>query len=108
MNGFFKKLSAIFLVAVIILASSPLSGLPEIAYAVSYSGSCGDEASWALDIDTDALTISGSGNTYDYVQTTAPWFGYEITSVTVEEGITGIGDYPVSYTHLTLPTMAVV
>ncbi|MGN1019213.1 MAG: leucine-rich repeat domain-containing protein [Aristaeellaceae bacterium] len=59
------------------------------------SGTCGDNLTWRLD-DAGTLTISGSGDmdNYVYIQDPAPWHDRcaEILSVTVEEGVTSIGD----------------
>ena len=59
------------------------------------SGACGDNLTWRLD-DAGLLTISGSGDmdNYVYVQDPAPWYDSraEILSVTVNEGVTSIGD----------------
>ncbi|MBR2238936.1 MAG: leucine-rich repeat domain-containing protein [Prevotella sp.] len=70
------------------------------------SGTCGDNATWALSQDAagnyTCLTISGSGAIYDYNhttdgstttwRTTAPW-GWDLTSITIGDEITSIGDY---------------
>lgn len=65
------------------------------------SGNCGQNLTWVLDRDTGELTISGSGEIYDYDYygyynsglAYAPWRGYrgQITSVTIENGVTVIG-----------------
>ena len=67
-------------------------------------GTCGENLTWTLD-EAGTLTISGTGDMYDYVQTpdpgyfllssTAPWseFNGSITSVTIENGVTGIGNF---------------
>ena len=69
-------------------------------------GSCGDNASWTLTQDGDGnytrLTISGTGEMNDYThitngkdsywRTSAAW-GYDLTSVTIPDGITSIGDF---------------
>ena len=68
------------------------------------SGSCGAEGSsvtWTLDLDTGAMTISGTGAMADYdydnaaASTAAPWAAYidSIVSVTVENGVTNVGNY---------------
>lgn len=51
------------------------------------------ETSWSYEDGT--LTISGSGNMENYEAEGAPWYSYadEITTLVIEEGITGIGDY---------------
>ena len=69
-------------------------------------GSCGTSASWTLTQDGDGnytrLTISGTGEMNDYThitngkdsywRTSATW-GYDLTSVTIPDGITSIGDF---------------
>ena len=60
---------------------------------------CGDNATWSLDEATGTLTISGTGDTYDYTMNTAP-FDYNgqidieanIKKIVVEDGITSLGD----------------
>ena len=66
------------------------------------SGECGkngDNLTWVLTVD-GTLTISGSGEMEDYSQstaliTTAHWGTYweQITTVVMESGVTGIGEY---------------
>lgn len=56
------------------------------------SGVCGDNLTWTFSDGT--LTISGTGDMYDYSQDQAPWasLGENITEVVMEEGISRIGD----------------
>lgn len=56
------------------------------------SGTCGAETAWQYDLDTTALTISGSGPVADFAADVAPWalFGAEIRQVTVEDGVTAL------------------
>ncbi|MBQ2880553.1 MAG: leucine-rich repeat domain-containing protein, partial [Anaerotignum sp.] len=84
--------------------------------AAVISGTCGPNLTWTYDPDTDTLTITGIGAMYDYIfnggghdvpiavaneiiafeaTSEAPWADYrtDITAVTVEEGVTSIGDY---------------
>ncbi|MCM1508009.1 MAG: leucine-rich repeat protein [Ruminococcus flavefaciens] len=66
------------------------------------SGKCGDNAYWTLDKSTGTLTISGTGDIYDYGDwaydgQTPPWcsdkdYGSDIKNIVIEEGITGIGE----------------
>ncbi len=84
----------------------------------SVSGSCGDNAFYTLDFDTDTLTISGEGNTYhyyseglidyyddpDYRNERAPWYKYrdEFSKLVVEPGVTSLGNYSfIGYDRLT-------
>ena len=65
------------------------------------SGICGDNASWSYDDTEGCLTISGSGDIYDYQNPDedgsfiAPWFDLCdcILSIVIDDGITYIGDY---------------
>ncbi len=62
-------------------------------------GACGaatysSEVFWLYDADTKTLTIKGSGAMKDYASTyAAPWAIYDVEKVTVDDGITYIGDY---------------
>nr|MCR5472478.1 leucine-rich repeat domain-containing protein [Prevotella sp.] len=60
------------------------------------NGNCGTGVTWDL-ADGGALTISGTGAMYNYDDSDnkAPWFPYRafISSVTIDEGVTSIGEY---------------
>jgi len=75
------------------------------AHAVSTrenpSGSCGENATYNLDLDTGVLTISGVGGVQNYsCNKPGPWYQYRnsITKVVIEEGITSTGAYAFSNT----------
>ena len=59
------------------------------------AGKCGENATWKLDLTTGTLTISGTGDMYDYQENTSslPWYSYGMTSVVIENGITSVGKY---------------
>lgn len=69
------------------------------------SDSCGENATWAFDLETGTLAISGSGAIYDYQFTVdpstgiatsdAPWKGlrWQIERVVLNEGITNVGSW---------------
>ena len=66
--------------------------------AGNYSGTCGTNLSWSLTTSTTSgtLIISGTGAMDDYTSSAgAPWKSYRtlITSVTLPNGITHIGNY---------------
>ncbi|MCD7843058.1 MAG: leucine-rich repeat domain-containing protein, partial [Clostridiales bacterium] len=72
------------------------------AQADGTSGQCGDDVYWDLDEETGVLTISGTGDMYDYAHIeddgdygTAPWYSYHesITAAVIEDGVTSIGDF---------------
>ena len=81
-----------FVLAVLMIASL----LPATALAADIvdSGTCGAEGdgsnlTWTLDSE-GVLTISGSGDMYDYYSSSAPWHG-RVKSAVIAEGVTSIG-----------------
>ena len=63
------------------------------------SGACGDNLTWALDLASGVLTISGSGDMYDYTNSdAAPWYSNKdsIKTVVINEGVTSIGAFAFS------------
>ena len=56
------------------------------------SGICGDDLTWTLDT-AGTLTISGTGDMYDFATHASPWNAYreQITAVSFSEEITAIG-----------------
>ena len=70
------------------------------------TGRCGDSITWTLD-DSGNLTLSGSGEMWNYGYDDSPFKDYGIKTVTIEYGITSIGDYVFrgccGMTELTLP-----
>ncbi len=66
----------------------------EAEFQAEASNKCGDNATWSYNASTGALKISGTGDMYDYSEENpAPWYGKEIKSITVADGITRIGNY---------------
>ena len=59
------------------------------------SGSCGDHAVYTFDPKSRVLTVSGQGDTYNYIYSTAPFdsFGVFVKNIIVEDGITHVGNY---------------
>lgn len=67
------------------------------------SGTCGENLTWELDLETGTLTISGTGDMKDYEQvyngdadysfsSSSPWSNCDdIKSVIIESGVTSIG-----------------
>lgn len=63
------------------------------------TGKCGDNLIWILETATGKLVISGIGEMYDYkfdanfgIIELPEWCYYDITSVTLEDGVTSIGE----------------
>ena len=54
---------------------------------------CGDSLTWEYDPLTTTLTITGTGDMYDYSYEGGPWSAYapEITKVVLPDGLTSIG-----------------
>lgn len=56
------------------------------------SGACGDDVFWSFDKSTGTITISGTGNMYDYPEENSPFFNNKaIQKVIIENGVTNIG-----------------
>ena len=62
-------------------------------FAQTYSGQCGDNLYWAYGEDSKKISITGSGDMYDYTKSTQPWllFQEQITEVTTSKITTSIG-----------------
>ena len=80
------------------------------ASAADYSGSCGNNAQWSFDTTTGLLSITGSGKMNNYSDySDVPWHKYcnDITSLSIGDQITSIGDYAFSdcsgLTSVTIP-----
>ena len=71
------------------------------------NGSCGDNASYTLDIETGLLSITGTGAMAD-CSYGAPWSSQRsyINTVKIADGITSIGDY--AFTHCSNLTSATI
>lgn len=87
------------ILSVMVCLTLILSFLPQTAFAAPTSGRCGENVTWTLDAD-GTLTISGTGDMYDYrgVASEIPWYSCRsgIQKVVIEDGVTSIGDYAFS------------
>lgn len=54
------------------------------------SGKCGENLTYDFDSSTGTLTISGTGDMYDYFDD-APWVNLNVVTVRIESGVTNIG-----------------
>ncbi|MBQ8943727.1 MAG: leucine-rich repeat domain-containing protein, partial [Clostridia bacterium] len=108
-----KRILASLLCFIMILGICPLDfTLPVSADA---SGTCGDNLTWSYDESTFTLTISGTGEMYEYtinsnggqIKTNAPWNTLGIKTVTIVSGVTSIGSYAfyglTGITSITIP-----
>lgn len=126
MKTMFKKFAAILMAAVLLLCAIPFT-------ASANSGYCGDNVTYSFDSSTGELTISGTGDMWDYQAAyDVPWFSdakyvkevnisYGVTSVgvfafafcenvasvTIPDGVTRIGEraffYCTDLTNITIP-----
>ncbi len=88
-----KRVLSLMLVLLMTLTLIPLESLAEAAAASGTCGSKGDNLTWALDKENGVLKISGQGDMADYSENSAPWAECYIVTVSVEKGVTGIGEY---------------
>lgn len=74
-----KRLLSILLVLLMALTLLPLGALAD------ENSKCGESLTWNLD-EIGILTISGTGDMYDYSEEPAPWSEYSdiITSITID------------------------
>ena len=78
-----------------------------IALADTYTGTTGD-CTYTLDTSDSTLVISGTGAMEDYsTWLYEPWYSYRsyVKTITIEDGVTSIGDYAFSCTKLTSVTI---
>ncbi len=90
-----KGLLQVFLVCILVVGVACLVSTE--TQAADYSGTCGENVTWELDIETGVLTISGTGEMKDYsnLSSYAPWYTYRenISLVRIGDGITSIGRF---------------
>ena len=87
-----KKIISLFLSLTMLLSLT--AGLDFSAYADTLTtGKCGDNVTYSFDSDTGTLTISGTGDMYDYSSFDASVFynNQNIKVVIIEKGVTSIG-----------------
>ena len=88
-----KVLSVLLSVLMISLTLSCLSAGFTVG-ALEATGECGDNVTWSFDSSSGALTVSGSGDMWDYSSTGSPFYNKsEIKSVAIGSGVTNIGKY---------------
>ncbi|MGN0529181.1 MAG: leucine-rich repeat protein [Eubacterium sp.] len=91
-----KKVISLFLSIIMLISTFACADLS--VYAQINTGVCGDKATFSFDTTTGLLTISGTGDMYDY------WSGpfrdkiniSDVKSVVINSGITSIGSFSFS------------
>lgn len=83
-------------VSFILSIISAFSAAPFAVYSAEPGEACGDNLNWSFDASTGRLTLSGTGNMYDYNDdaSPAPWmnnYKTQIKSVVCESGVTSVG-----------------
>ena len=84
------------------------AGLDFSAYALSSSGSCGENVTYTFDSETGLLTISGSGAMTNYSSFGSPFsFQSGIKTIVINNGVTSICNYAFCFctglTSITIP-----
>lgn len=69
------------------------SNVADINVVALTSNKCGPNANWEFDSESGVLTISGTGEMYNYYDLSSPWYQSSVARLVVEEGITSIGDF---------------
>ena len=91
-NDIIKNCNALEMLEVgydLTIDTSPFSG-------ISITGSCNDNISYELDLDTGKMTLTGTGEVPDYgLDQPSPWSGFmtRIMVLEISDGITAIGNY---------------
>lgn len=101
-STFLKRMFSVFMTVIMLLVCAPLNVLTDVsiaemfgitASAQVYSGTCGKNLKWKFDPQEKEITISGTGEMYNYDEEPAPWreLSDDIRSIVFEEGVTSIG-----------------
>ena len=105
-----RKVLASLFAAVMLLTAAPLAGIADFDWGglfvtkvsaeepLTPTGQCGDNVYWNFNSDTGLLTISGTGEMYDYEIGDSPFYDiHTIKNVVIEDSVTHIGDYTFCY-----------
>lgn len=92
-----KQFLSVLLALIMVLSTFPMTAFA--ADNIINSGWCGENVTWVFDKSTGTLTISGTGDMYDYTNQVddEPWWREtglvsNIKTLILEEGVTSIGD----------------
>lgn len=102
-----KKIISVLLAIVLTMTIIPFSGI--VASAEALTGTCGDNLTWNYDDSTGVLTISGTGEMYNYdggLKT--PWYDVrkDITEIIIGNGVTSVGKYAFQKTGVDVVTIS--
>ena len=92
-----SKMKYFFLVGSFMLVLICCINAFDFSVFAAETGSCGESVTYSYDQEKEILTISGTGDMYDYEYdngtTTAPYFQYlsRVKEIHIKEGVTGIG-----------------
>ena len=80
---------------------SDYSGTISVTIEQYDAESCGDSLKWSYNSGTGKLTITGSGDMWDFAYEGTPWeeYRYDITAIALPSGLTSIGDYAFAYCY---------
>jgi hypothetical protein len=87
----------------------------EFMYA-QYDRKCGENLTWSFDYENGIITISGTGDMYDYYNNSSRFWnqGYyninitDIKKIVIEEGVTSIGNFAFGWAQADCPVTEVV
>ena len=98
-----NKFLSVMLSLIMIISIIPMSTIT--ANAAVQTGTCGDNLTWAFDESTGTLTISGTGEMYNYslvyneTPFFSPWYELPITNVLIQDNVTTIGDFAFAFCY---------
>lgn len=97
-----KKLISVVICLALFLSATAVFAVPAGA-AIMYTGACGDNLTCTLDTSDWILTVSGTGDMYDFglynengaYSSSAPWKDYvsKIRTIKIGSGVTSIGSF---------------
>ena len=86
-----KKFVSLLLAACMLLSILPMGAVS--AHEDVTSGTCGENVTWELNLDSGELLISGNGPMADYNYDVAPWYQYadRVYTIRILDGVTTAG-----------------
>ena len=97
MRKMWRSALALLLSAILLCGAAPTSFAEggEIVFGTCGASGDGSNATWELNTGTGEMTIRGTGEMKGYSSSSVPSYSYRdtIRAVTIENGVTGIGEY---------------